>query len=403
MPDEIMPVGTQATTEEPVEVNEADFSPEADAALMAQIQDQIKRGDVPEDGGQSPDEDPKREPDGKFKAKDKDGDAPAPKPQAKPPAKPTPAADSPGALAEARRLMESDDPADIDRACMLAFGKPARELRFQSRQWHEFRRKIEQAETKAAAKHQEAERALTEVKTTAFQLIPLARARDALARGDAVGFLKHINSDPDSFQRALITQMTGQVSSKDPELMARMDRLERQAQAKEEQAKKLAAENETLRQAETLRTTIKGISDTLAQSGDPRFERVANKAKFLERVHEIQCEHYRPPAPGQKEGSTIWDLEAAELAWDELYGGVVDGAATRQGRAKPVATDPRQGRAIPAERARPKPSTNVRHVQAAEAPPDDDDSEIDYTDDDARRAHEERLMRRINSYNESRM
>lgn len=393
MSQELMSRATEAVSETPVEVNEADFSPEADAARMEKLHEALKgSGPDAEDAPADQEGTEEREPDGKFKAKTEKTE----------PAKAKAAEPTPGALTEARKLIESGNPEDIDRACQLAFGKSVKDLRFHTRQWDEFRRKFTQSETAAAAKQTAAERTLSEVRSTAQNLLPVALAKAALDAGDAMGFLKHLGSNPDDFQRRLITQMTGQNQSvKDPEAAARLDRLERERAAERAENQRVNSENAQLRTQQAVQRQAETITKELTASGDARFLKVAAKPHFVQKVYDLQCRYFSPPKAGQSHGSTITEIEAAELAWDELYGDVVDATPSRQGRPKPVATETRQGRANPAERGGPRSTANVRQAQAAETAPDDDDSSLDYTDDTARRAHEERLLRRLRTFEQS--
>lgn len=395
--------GTQAVTEDVTEINEADFSPEADAARMAELHESLKGDAADAEEVPAEDGDEERGPDGKFKAKPKDDKAALAKAKPKAEAEPLP-----GALGKARRLMrEATTPEEVDEACRLAFGVGVEDVKFSTKQWDGFKKRFNEAKAITTEREAAATKLQAEVRQSARNLLPLANAQICLETGDALGFLKLLGSNPDDFQRRLITQMTGHGQPvKDPEVTAQLEQIKRERAAERAEAERLAAENKSLQTMQAAQRQGELIAKELSASEDPRFVKVATKPKFVQRVYELQCEYYKPPAKGQQMGSTITEIEAAELAWDEFYGDVVDSPVDRAanrgpnrvGRENPATTG-RGGSTVAG--SRPRTTTNVRHAQAAETAPDDDDSQLDYTDDNARRAHEERLLRRLKTYEQS--
>lgn len=351
-----------AETTAPISVDEALALAKADAA------DAIAAEDAEEAEASAVAAKAERGADGKFKAaepgeKKAEGDAAEP---AKPKAKPEEAGPA-GSLTKVRRLWADGN---IEEAVKIAFGVDASELKLNSKQWTEFNHKARAAKQEARANHEAANQKLQQASQIAQQFVPVIQARQAYAAGDYENaFRLAFGESANDFQRKMIAQIAG--GGKDPATDARVARLEAQLHAEQVERARMAQLTEQQRYQQAVETHVKEITDELTESGDDRFERVASKRPFLEKVLAIQREHWNGK-------HTLPAVEAAELAWDELYGDLLEARSERGGDRSSVAERGRtrvtseRGGSAGSRKTSAKAGTNLRHSQAAEAAPEEE-------------------------------
>jgi len=148
--------------------------------------------------------------------------------------------------------------------------------------------------------------------------------------------------------------------AKDPEVIALRKTIEEERAERKREREELArakAEHEKAQARATYRNTL---AEELGTLDDGRFSLVAKKPAFINRVFDIQEQHWN-----ERTQETIDTVEAAELAWEELYEGVAGepSASTAQSVGKPSLGAKSQGK--PAAKA----STTLNPHEASEASP----------------------------------
>ncbi len=326
------------------------------------------------DGTETPADDGKpreRGADGKFKPK---GAKSAPKTAS---AKPAAAATDEGGEGAA-----TDDtaPADVDATPAVAgaagLGRARKLIRegniaaaldliglspdkLEGKQWGAFRQR-EKAAQEAERKAVEKEAGLSSVaRQLQQQYGRYDEAQKAYEAEDyETAFKLAFNESPNDFQRKQIHALHSK--TKDPEVVAlrkKIQQMEEKAQTDQQQQQAARAEHERKQARQTYQATL---ATELSEMDDPRFARVAAKPAFIKRVFDIQEQHWNERAQ-----TTIDTVEAAELAWEELYEGVAGetGATTAQSVSKATGTPKtpvRQGG---------KTSTTLNPHEASEASP----------------------------------
>jgi hypothetical protein len=318
-----------------------------------------------------------RGPDGKFKPAEAKTEAK----KAKEPAEKTdePAAAKPkegeepdadraaGGLARARKLFAKGDVAE---AVKLAFGVDPEDLKLNSKQWDAVKEKLSKTKNEAREAEARGQQAMAQAQQMVQRFVPLAQAAQAYAQGDYETFVRLATGDDfTTFQRKLIAQAA---QTKDPAAEARIARLEQTIAQRDAENARLQQMTAQQQQAQAVRKHVSELASELKDCGDPRFEAAAGKQLFLDKVLEIQREHWN-----KRDQTTLPPLEAAELAWEELYGDLLEVRTERGGvRGSPERGGQNHGtpgRSGPnSARVTAKAGTNLRHSQAAEAAPEDD-------------------------------
>lgn len=326
---------------------------------------------------------PARGPGGKFVAKNEKPSAPeSPEASEEPSAEETGSAAEPSesdpehveekaekparpAMVLARELVDeamSGDVPDlekIDRACKLAFGKSFDELPIKAKHWHDFR-------AHSKAERAKAQRAALELEQRAQRIVstyePLAQAKQALDAGDYGKFIElSTGMGINDFQKRLLGKFFGDAKQApdDPRLTSlqkRLDDYERRDREREEQAQRATAESQ---QKRALEEHMANLGKAL--KSDPRFARAASKQAFVDRVFAVQRENYDAAI-----GKTITPQEAAELVWDELYGGLLDVGEPDRSDQTATSEGITEGRALQPEKQSRK-SGRINHSTPTEA------------------------------------
>lgn len=297
-------------------------------------------------------------------------DAPteAVEPAAENPAKEDPAP-APGALVEARKLWREGD---IEGALKLALGPNVdiEKLSFNSDQWKSFKRQWRQSKADADQKVATVQARQLEVQRAAQNLLPLAHARAAYEAGNYEQAFQHAFGESiDAFQRRVIAKMQNPDRT-DPATIARIARQEAERmRAEDRTAADTARAAENIRMKEQLVVDHKAeLCEEYSQSEDPRIVAVSDDARFLQRVYELECENFHPATK-----TTISREEAAEEAWQDLYGKAVSAVS---GNTRQPAATPAVGARVPrvngagARSGTPR-RASVQHSRATEANPFD--------------------------------
>lgn len=308
-----------------------------------------------------------RDKDGKFlkgpkvkKAEPKPGEAPpgAPKPAAKPAVE--------GSLAEAHRLAKEGD---YEGAIRIALGIDITEVdeaQLRSPHFRELRRR----ESAAKKYYADADARIAGAREEARQLMPLVEARKAYHSGNLEAFIQHATGDSlVNFLRKIAGgPASPQTQQADPALR-RVQELEQKLQQREQ------ADAERT-QAEKVQAYKDSIGEDLTElaAEDPRFERLATKKQFIEAVFSVQERHWR-------KGKTLPVPEAADIAFEELYGDVVQATSPRSPRNGATSKAPGvngapRGQVDPGGAAtngraggRPRTGPALSHTTSAEAAP----------------------------------
>lgn len=282
--------------------------------------------------------------------------------------KPEPIAE--GSLGKARRLFADGD---ISGALKTALGVDVEALDggLKSRQWKALvarERAVKAALVEADQRVVTAEGRVSEkervVQQAAQQLQPLFKAIQAYHQGDVDAFIQQATGDSmEKFQRRIIAQMqkapAPAAPQTDPRVEARLRQLEQERQTEKTAREAAEAETRTLKAKDAEARWVGEISQELAEH--PQYKAVATKKAFLDRVLQVQRDNYNP-----KTQMTLAAAEAAELAWEELYGGVID---TQPKAAAPAGKGAVTGRGG-LDGAGSGQTTSLKHSQASEAAPD---------------------------------
>lgn len=222
-------------------------------------------------------------------------------------------------------------------------------------QWGAFRQREAAAverERAASAKEQELKNLARELHG---RYSKYDQARAALESEDwDTAFKLAFDMDANDYQRKRVSAMT----TKDPKV-AQLEKRLREFEQKQADDQKQAETRRANEEREASKQNYKaGLSKDLADSGDPRFSRAANKRAFIDKIFDIQEKHY--------DGRNTLDLiEAAEQAWEELYEGVA--GETSPSTAVPVSAP--TGKVKPVPKVAHKAATTLNPHEAAEAAP----------------------------------
>lgn len=327
-----------------------------------------------------------RDKDGKFLKAPKQ--AAKPKPEGEDPAKPglkkIEPAEQEATLAEARKLARDGD---WEGALRIALGVDITDIdeaQLRSPHFRELRRREAKAKTDVAEAHRQAEVKVSEARRTAQALVPLIHAAQAYQRGDYAAAIKAIsqaagkNHSLEDFLRDIAGNGVQALPRQNDAALAEVQNLRRELAQRDHREAELA-------QQAKVSEYKAGIGEELGELAeeDARFERLAGKKNFIEAVFSVQERHWR-------KGRTLPTREAADIAFDELYGDVVQPTSLRTPRA-PGATSQAPGangvsRAqvgsgrAPADRGangRPRTGPALSHTTSAEAAPTLDMSRYD--------------------------
>lgn len=308
---------------------------------------------------------------GKFKpAEAKEEPAEEPEPKAAKEEKTEPAkeepAQIPGGIAKARRLWNEGK---IQDAVKFVFGVDADSVELNSKQWKAVKHEIKEGKAKATQLLNQAQQKENELRGIAREIEPLYKARVAFQDGNEEEAIKlAFGVSFKDFQDRLIAKVASG-GKLDPKAEARLAALERGIQERDQ---RLAEQQRQLAQREQQEAEVRyqeRLKSEVAECGEPKFERVATKPKFIQEIFRIKREYWDDSTK-----STLPTIEAAEMAYEELYGGVLDEVSEsepeppRRGKTNGVST-PRSGTSA---KQPAKAGSSIRHTQAAEAAPEED-------------------------------
>ncbi len=304
--------------------------------------------------------------DGKFKpikakgdlAKTGPKDPPAEDEPASPAEEPAPAPEPPaaaaaGSLGSARKLVREGNIA----AALELIGLHADKL--EGKQWGAFRQRekaAQEAEKKAEQMHQQ----LREIHGGLLRQYGAFEEAKKLydAEDYDAAFNLIFRESPDDFQRKRIHGLA--TKTKDPEVIKLRKQLDAMVAEKQTEEQR-RAEYQQRQAREQARTTYRAeLAEKLSEMDDPRFARVAQKPAFVQRVFDIQEQHWNERAQ-----QTLDTIEAAELAWEELYEGV---AGETSGTAA-LSVSKSAGTAKTPARPVAKATTTLNPHEASEASP----------------------------------
>ncbi len=163
---------------------------------------------------------------------------------------------------------------------------------------------------------------------------------------------------PDDFTRKRIHAMHSK--TKDPEVIKLRKELEALRTEKQTDEQRRAEANAKQAREEARTSYRNQLAEQLTELDDPRFARVAKKQAFINRVFDIQEQHWNERAQ-----TTIDTVEAAELAWEELYEGV---AGETSATAAPSVSRSAGTTKTPVRQAA-KATTTLNPHEASEASP----------------------------------
>lgn len=305
--------------------------------------------------------------DGKFaKTDDKSEEAPAAKAKTKPEAGKDERV--PDGIAHARRVFNEGK---IDEFFKLTLGVDVAPEGLTAPQWASVRKEQQKAIAKVKASEQAAQAEWQKVNQAATQLQqmyrPLAEAAKLRDEGDwAAAARAFFGVEPPEVTKKILRAE----AARDPKverLEAELRQFRAQQAKDQEQREQMAAQTQRQQKQAEYKAAI---AADVAELSDARMVRVAKKPAFIEKVFEIESNHYN----GQE--VTISREEAAELAFDELYGDVLDsdaGADSSAVRDRGAKTTRLPARAATPVRQAAKATTTLRQSEAAEAAPEDDD------------------------------
>ena len=273
---------------------------------------------------------------------------------------------SPGTLGKARRLLAEGK---IDEALQLALGIDMGKIEPTTKQWKGVKRYVEEAKAEAAEAKQLVEQEVNQARYVVQQLQPFINGAQAYMNGDFATFLELCTGDsPEDFQRKLIGQLH-EAPKSDPALLARLEAVERERQAERQAANEANKKYQELQaQQKYDQAVVAWKTEIAAELKDTQFGKAVGKQVFIDRVYDMQLKHYNPRAK-----TTLDATEAAELVWEEMYGGVVE--TPQLAGSKTGSTQSPRANGDPTERTGAgnagSTSTTLRLAQATEASPAD--------------------------------
>lgn len=231
--------------------------------------------------------------------------------------------------------------------------------KLEGKQWGAFRQR-EKAAADAERKAAEKEQGLANIaRQLQQQYGAYDDARKAYEAEDYdTAFKLWTGETPDDFTRKRVHAM--HTKTKDPEVLKLRKELEALRQEKQTEAERMAQARQQQERAQARETYQKTLASELAEMDDPRFVRVAQKPAFIKRVFDIQEQHWN-----ERTQETIDTVEAAELAWEELYEGVAGETSGTTAQSVSKATGPSQKPV----RQGAKASTTLNPHEASEASP----------------------------------
>lgn len=265
-----------------------------------------------------------------------------------------PAQESPhigAGLGNARKLVREGN---IAKALELIGLHPEK---LEGKQWGAFRQREKEAveaERRASAKEQQLAHVARQLHE---QYSRFEQARKAYEAEDYDGAFKlAFNEDANDYQRKRVAAMT----TKDPKV-AQLERELREFKAQRAQEEQRRQDQHAEAERAQAQQSYKSkLSEELGDMDDGRFARVAKRPAFIQKVFDIQKQHWN-----DRTGETIDTIEAAELAWEELYEGVAGEPSTT---AASPASKP-AGTATTPVRQAAKSATTLNQREAAEAAP----------------------------------
>jgi len=251
-------------------------------------------------------------------------------------------------IARARRLFEEGK---FDEASKLVFGKPFDELELKSKHWADWRHQNKTVSQKLEADRQRFQQEYAQAQE---MFRPIVAAKQALDAGDYEGFVKHATGlDPNEFSKRMLASFHKGAVALPPAVSQQLTAIQRELEETKRARAELEKQAAERSKVETINNYKNSIWQELTASEDDRFKRAANKAPFVNRIFEIQAQHYDHATK-----ETMPLDEAAEIAWGELYDfgdGGAQTAGTKTDRAeKPV-------------RPAARPPTTLKQNGAAEA------------------------------------
>lgn len=276
---------------------EADEQAKIDALGHEQVGDGAKRAT------------PAKGPDGKFQ-KAEGAEKPAGKAEKKPTEEAGDEGRVPNSIAKLQRLWREGKVVDVLRAVTGDDSLQSLErVNIPSRALAAVRRETARAEAMSAQVQQQAQK----LQSIYAPMEEVWRARDA---GDVRGAIEKL------FGKRLEEVQADVVASYhkvDPEVLRTRKELEQlRAELRQgEEQKKVEAQRTTLAQQQAEERKV--LTEYLTENEDARISKVAGKKVFVDAVIEQVKSHYNP-----RTRLTIPWSEAAELAYEELYGGLLD-------------------------------------------------------------------------------
>jgi len=228
----------------------------------------------------------------------------------------------------------------------------ARKLGVKSDQWEKVRKYEKSVKQQFAQKEQHVSQLVEQVRR---EYEPLVTARQAYQAGDyEAAFKAAFGEDIADFQRKAISQRI----SKNPEVEQVKALLERERQERLRDKQELELQRQKAAEEREVGRYMANLQTELTQSPDPTIAKYAERPRFIQRVFQIQAEHYNPTLD-----ISIPINEAAEIARDEILNLINEWEYTGSDTAKSVqaAAPPEQP---PPAKARGR---NLRHTTAAEA------------------------------------
>jgi hypothetical protein len=231
--------------------------------------------------------------------------------------------------------------------------------KLEGKQWGAFRQR-EKAAQDAARAASEKEQGLANVaRQLQQQYGRYDEAQKAYEAEDYdTAFKLAFNETADDYTRKRVHSL--HTKTKDPEvikLRKELDAMRVEKQTDMQRAQEQAAEQGRKQARQTYQQTL---ATELAEMDDRRIQRVATKKAFIQKVFDIQEQHWNEGAQ-----STIDTVEAAELAWEELYEGVAGETSTTVASS----TSRSAGTAKTPVRQGSKGSTTLNPHEASEASP----------------------------------
>lgn len=267
---------------------------------------------------------------------------------------------SPGTFAKARRLLSEGD---VNGALELALGIDLDKVEPTTKQWKGVKRIAQEAKHEAAEAKAFAEREISQARHVVTTLQPFVQAAQHYLKGDYKTFLELATGDtPEQFQKKLIAQLH-EAPKSDPAMVARMEQIERERAQEREAARvereQFAAARAQMQYQEQVQAWKNGIVEELKSSENPVLAKLASKPKFVEEIFSLQNKHL-----DKRTRTTIDTLEAAEMAYEELYDGVLEPAGGKTG-----STQSARDNAGSTERSGKNAGKNIRLSNPSEASP----------------------------------